>query len=136
MTALLLATAADELVGCPFRLHGRDPATGLDCVGVLAVALGAIGQVVTIPSGYRMRTGHFPLLQPLARELGFATAEGRIAAGDVLITRPGPGQMHLLIASTEEGYLVEAHAGLRRVVLSPGPTNDPVLHHWRYRTFT
>ncbi len=34
-----LAAAALNLIGTPFRLHGRDPATGLDCVGLVAEAM-------------------------------------------------------------------------------------------------
>ena len=33
MSAQALAEAAAALVGSRFRLHGRDPATGLDCIG-------------------------------------------------------------------------------------------------------
>ena len=44
MTAESLALAAEALEGAPFRLHGRDPVTGLDCIGVLAQSLEAFGQ--------------------------------------------------------------------------------------------
>ena len=39
-----LAEAALGLLGVPFRLHGRDPATGLDCVGLVAEALRRAGR--------------------------------------------------------------------------------------------
>ena len=38
-TGEALATAAEQLIGIPFRLHGRNPETGLDCVGVVAAAV-------------------------------------------------------------------------------------------------
>ena len=34
-----IAAAARALVGVPFRLQGRDPALGLDCVGLVGAAL-------------------------------------------------------------------------------------------------
>ena len=38
-----LARAAAGCLGVRFRLHGRDPATGLDCLGLLGAALVATG---------------------------------------------------------------------------------------------
>lgn len=131
MTGAALAAAAESLIGCRFRLHGRDPANGLDCIGVLAAALAATGQTARFPTGYRVRTEHFALLPELARSHGFTPVEGNPQSGDVLFIRPGPGQLHLLIAATQPDTFVEAHAGLGRVVLTAGPTADPVLHQWR-----
>ena len=52
-----LAAAALTLVGSPWRLHGRNPATGLDCIGLLGAALGGLlvrrvggGREVRLPS--------------------------------------------------------------------------------------
>ena len=128
-----LATAAAPLVGCRFRLHGRDPATGLDCIGVLAAALSAIGQEVRFPSGYRLRTDRFEQLANIAANHGFEPVFGAKLPGDVLFTRPGPGQLHLLIAAARAEDFIEAHAGLGRVVLTAGLPPDPILHHWRLR---
>ena len=50
--------------------------------------------------------------------------------GDVLLTRPGPAQHHLLIALGADGF-VHAHAGLRRVVCQQLVTLDPLLAQWR-----
>lgn len=127
----LLAEAAQGVVGSRFRLHGRDPATGLDCIGVLAAALAATGQKATFPTGYSIRTGRFDDLAALAEAHGFAPATGIVLAGDVLFVRPGPAQMHLLIAAVDPGHFVEAHAGLGRVILRPGPLIDQVLQRWR-----
>ena len=46
--ALMRARAA---IGARFRLHGRDPESGLDCVGLAGHALGITG----LPSGYALR---------------------------------------------------------------------------------
>lgn len=130
-----LATAATSLVGCRFRLHGRDPATGLDCIGVLAAALTAIGHEARFPTGYHLRTDRFEQLPNLAAVHGFDPAGGALLPGDILFTRPGPGQLHLLIAAARADACIEAHAGLGRVVLSAGLPADPVLYHWRLRAW-
>jgi len=131
MTALALARAAESLCGCPFRLHGRDPNTGLDCIGVLAVALQLVGREVRFPSGYLLRTERFSGLVDLAAAHGFVVATGPSQPGDVLLVRPGPAQMHLLVAATRINRFVEAHAGLGRVVCRPGPITLPILQRWR-----
>ena len=38
-----IAAAARALVGVPFRLQGRDPVLGLDCVGLVGAAMRAAG---------------------------------------------------------------------------------------------
>jgi len=55
MTARRLARAAESLVGTPFRLHGRDPRAGLDCIGLFAAAMQRTGTPVTVPTGYTLR---------------------------------------------------------------------------------
>lgn len=118
-------------MGCRFRLHGRDPATGLDCIGVLATALGAIGRDVAFPADYALRSMRDPPLEEIARAHGLAATEGAAAPGDVLGLRPSPVQFHLAIVARDPGRLVEAHLGLRRVVLSPrSPALSPI-GHWR-----
>jgi cell wall-associated NlpC family hydrolase len=122
-----LAAAAEALAGTRFRLHGRDRA-GLDCVGLLACALRAIGRPADLPTGYALRSRRLPALDP--RGWGFAEAGPPLRPGDVLLLRPGPCQHHLVIAATDRRF-VEAHAGLRRVVVRPGPLDRPILGHWR-----
>ena len=136
MSGAELAAAAETLVGCRFRLHGRDPATGLDCIGVFAATLALTGRSAAIPSGYRLRTAHFEPLATLADQLGFAPASGPAQAGDVMFTRPGPGQLHLIIAGSDSDRFIEANAGLGRVVSTVGPVSDPILYHWRLRSST
>lgn len=118
-----IAAAALELVGSRFRLHGRDPATGLDCVGVVAVATGA-----SAPTGYALRGSRSA---DIARNL---EAQGWVRAssaepGDVLLMRTGPAQLHLGV-KTERG-VVHADAGLRRVVERPGAPDWEVVEIWR-----
>lgn len=125
-----LAVAAERLVGVPFRLHGRDPERGLDCVGLVAAALAATGRVVRAPTGYRLRPGCIDGFLEAAERSGLIDAEGPAAPGDVLLVRAGPAQPHLVVAASW-GDFVHAHAGLGRVVLTPPPLGWPVERRWR-----
>lgn len=125
-----LAAAAEALVGSPFRLHGRDPATGLDCVGLVAAALERCGRRVSPPSGYRLRRLDLTRLLGAAESNGFVATDALQAPGDLLLVRPGPAQWHLAVAGRSGGF-IEAHAGLGRVVLTPAPLSAPVVRRWR-----
>ncbi len=113
--------AARGAVGVRFRLHGRDPATGLDCVGLVALATGCAA-----PTGYPLRGG-----EParIAAMLDAVMRRGELAAGAVLLMRTGPGQLHLGIW-TGDG-LIHGDVGLGRVVERPGAVRWPVLGIWR-----
>lgn len=115
---------ARGLVGSRFRAQGRQAGAGLDCVGVAAVAVAAAGA----RSDYRLRGGSLEELEAELARAGMVRGE-TIAAGDVLVMRSGPEQLHLGVW-TGEG-LVHADAGLRRVVERPGPPPWPVLGAWR-----
>lgn len=130
MSSESLAAAAEALVGVPFRLHGRDPASGLDCIGVLAHALLAIGRPADLPDAYSLRARHVTGLAEIAEQCGFAPATGGFAPGDVLFTRIGPVQFHLLIAARDCRF-VHAHAGLRQVEIGELGAGWPVVGHWR-----
>ena len=133
MNACELADAAESYVGAPFRLHGRDPATGLDCVGVLSASLTSYGRTVHLPESYALRMRTLPDLAQFAAGNGFAPASGMTVPGDVLLVRIGPCQLHLLVA-TNTGQFVHAHAGLRRVIRGALPAEWPVIAHWRLTT--
>lgn len=124
-----LAGAARALIGTPFRPGGRDPATGLDCFGVLHAALIGIGFQPALPADYRLRKLALPALQPWLAANGLVRTSGPTIAGDILLLRCGPAQPHCVIL-TPRGF-VHAHAGLRRVVETPGSPPDPLLCHAR-----
>lgn len=132
MSGRALAAAAERLVGTPFRLHGREPARGLDCVGLVAAALAAVGRPVAPPSGYRLRQTDPRRLVAAAARCGLVETAGPTAPGDVVLVRPGPAQLHLVIAGSAGGF-VQAHAGLGRVVLTPGALEWPAERRWRLR---
>lgn len=116
---MVVVEAARAAVGARFRLHGREPATGLDCVGLAAWATG-----LPAPTGYALRGGE-PGRVMGALDAAMARGDG---PGAVLLMRTGPGQLHLGIR-TEAGF-VHADAGLRRVVERPGEPPWPVLGSW------
>lgn len=125
-----LAQAAEMFTGVPFRLGGRDPVLGLDCVGLVLAALAAIGRTVVDLPPYRLREQLTARFLPLLPANGFAPAKGAIRAGDLLLVHPGPAQHHLLLCG-QNNDAVHAHAGLGRVCLSPLPLPWPVEQFWR-----
>ena len=123
-----IVAAARDLVGVQFRLQGRSGETGVDCVGLAALALAQAGHRCAVPRGYGLRSGDEVLAKDWLAQAGLAAVEqGR--AGDLVLVRPGPLQLHLMILVP--GGHVHAHAGLGRVVETPGPSPWPVIGHWR-----
>lgn len=131
-----IAAEAIALLGTPFRLHGREEATGLDCIGLAALALGRArgNRPVAAPAGYALRNSNIERHLRFAGAAGLALATGEMRAGDLVLTAPGPAQHHLLIAAGAIGF-VHAHAGLRKVVLQHNLTHT-VLRHWRAHPIT
>ena len=130
MTPDRLASEAEKLVGCPFRLHGRDPRSGIDCIGLLAAAMSGVGRSIALPTGYPLRLNDLTRWLPNPQDCGFIAADLPFEAGDVVLTQPGPGQVHLAIAGPELTW-IHAHAGLRRVVSEVEIRAGTILHHWR-----
>lgn len=130
MSGEALAKAALSYVGAGFRLHGRDPVTGFDCLGLVLMAMRDIGRPVRMPLRYGLRTIAPERYLRLADSAGFVeAADLEVRDGDVLALEPGPAQLHLAVVVP--GGIVHAHAGLRRVVLTPFPLPWPVARQWR-----
>ncbi|MDY7097481.1 MAG: NlpC/P60 family protein [Pseudomonadota bacterium] len=125
-----LAHAAAGFVGAPFRLYGRDAATGLDCVGLIVASLHAIGQTVSDPKGYSLRNISIERWLECFERSGFCVTRAAIEPGDVLLTTPGPNQHHLMIAERTDTF-IHAHAGLRAVVRQPIGNDVTPLMRWR-----
>ena len=128
--AAAFAAAAEGLVGTPFRLHGRNPHTGLDCVGLVGAALTASGRRVRYPFGYRLRNATIHRWLGFAKANGLLPTEGPLLPGDVMLTQPGPAQYHLIVAIAGD-RVVHAHAGLNRVVVEPRHPETGPIAHWR-----
>jgi lipoprotein Spr len=119
-----IVARARALIGVRFRPQGRSAATGLDCIGLAAAALG----VPAVPRDYPPHGGGITRLNGALAAAGLReVSEAR--AGDLLVAAPATARLHLAIA-TGTG-LVHADAGLRRVAERPGPPPWPVLGIWR-----
>lgn len=114
-------------VGVRFRRQGRDPAYGLDCVGLIAWA----GRVPRdrVPARYAMRGGTADGVAALMDAAGLRRI-ARPVAGDVVLAEAGPGQFHLVLL-TGDGF-VHADAGIGRVVAVPGAVPWPVVGGWAF----
>lgn len=121
--ALMRARAA---IGARFRLHGRDPASGLDCVGLAGHALGQSD----LPSGYALRARDRVRVEAAVARLGLKA--GAIGEGDLLLLDGGQGQVHLAIANGGGADCGAVHAdiALRRIVERPGPLPWPIVARW------
>lgn len=128
-----LAVAAGRLVGTPFRLYGRDPAIGLDCVGLISASLTAIGRTWQAPEGYRLRNSNPARWFASASASGLVETHEPIRSGDVVLLQPGPGQHHLAVITYEHerAAIVHAHAGLRRVVRQTIDPTQCFAKTWR-----
>lgn len=127
-----LASAALEFLDVPFRLHGREPDTGLDCVGLLLACLQRVGIRGTLPQGYGLRNRSVERWLSFAPQWELVGADGAIMVGDVLVSQPGPLQHHIMIVQSDCS-VVHAHAGLRRVVREPLSDAIHIARHLRLR---
>lgn len=110
------------MVGARFRPQGRDPATGLDCVGLVWAAYVAAGRSLPCPCAYPLRGWERGRIEAGLAGAGFAPVADDGRVGDVALIALAAGQFHLgLIGPGPIGpaSLIHAHAGLRRVVETP-----------------
>lgn len=121
---------ARELVGCRFRLQGRLPEVGLDCVGVLLLSFDLPTDAA--PRNYRLlhlsnedRSSSF--LKTHFERHRWEDAD----IGDALKLRLGRGRVHFAVFGIDR--FVHAHAGLGRVVETPGWPEGESLEVWRLR---
>lgn len=122
------ATRARALVGTRFRLHGRDPATGLDCVGLIVCAC---PQITRPPEGYTLRGGSAEGYAAMFVGNGLTRRRGNPRPGDIVLMQPSAAQFHLGIWSGTS--LIHADGVLRRVVETPGSLAWPVISAWHMR---
>ena len=124
-----VAVTARAMLGVRFRPQGRDPAYGVDCIGLAARAIGSVMPLPPLPRDYPLRGGSADRIVETVDALGLDHATGAARSGDLLLCEAGPMQFHLAIIVAEG--LIHADAGIGRVVLRPGPSPWPVLARWR-----
>ena len=120
--------AARALAGVRFRPQGCDPATGLDCVGLVWAAYAAAGVRLVRPRAYPLRGWGRERVEAALRAAGFAMVAGDTRTGDVALIALPAGQFHLALRGPTS--LIHAHAGLRRVVETPLEMSDAATR-WR-----
>jgi cell wall-associated NlpC family hydrolase len=118
------AERARALVGTRFRPQGRG-AGGLDCVGLVLATFGLAGD--RAPGNYRLR-GHREADAKRCLEQSFRRV-CKLAAGDVMLMQVAADQLHLAVR-TNAGF-VHAHAGIGRIVETPGMPEWPLLGIYR-----
>lgn len=127
-----VADAAAAMIGTRFRLHGRHPRHGLDCVGLVVCALAASGHPIKLPMGYRLRNNSIESQLAAVAAGDMVEVSGCLLPGDVVMAIPGPAQHHLLIAETPNSF-VHADAAIGRVVRTFSPLPWPITRRWRIK---
>ncbi|WP_232003321.1 NlpC/P60 family protein [Sphingopyxis sp. FD7] len=122
--------AARAMVGARFRFQGCDPATGLDCVGLVWAAYAEAGVRLARPDGYPLRGWARARVEAALSGAGFVPAESEGRAGDVALVALPAGQFHLGLMGTDNW--IHAHAGLRRVVEAPVDAAVRAAPRWRF----
>lgn len=120
--------AARALVGVRFLSQGRDPVTGLDCVGLVSAAYAAAGRALVAPACYPLRGWRRERIEAALAAAGFLPVDDR-RDGDVALIALAAGQFHLGVIGPAS--FVHAHAGLRRVVETPPDATMLTAHRWR-----
>lgn len=127
---LALVGAASQLIGTPFRLQGRDPVHGLDCIGLVWVSLARIGIELRLPADYHPRRRQFDIPEETLRRAGLHRASRPPMPGDILLLQTAPTQVHLAIMR-DATTAIHAHAGLGRVVVGPLTESWAIIAAWR-----
>lgn len=117
------------MVGARFRPQGKDPATGLDCVGLVWAAYAMAGKRLARPVDYPLRGWSRVEIETGLAAAGFARVDHGARAGDVALIALPARQYHLGLLGLET--LVHAHAGLRRVVETPLDPAVDAMARWR-----
>lgn len=126
-----IVARARACLGTRFRLQGRVPGLGLDCLGLVLAALAAAGRVFECPRDYALRgEGLVARAEAGLAAAGGARMGGVARHGDVLLFEPARGAAHLAIMS--EGGVIQAHLGVGRVVEGPADPAWAVCSVWRF----
>lgn len=124
--------AAEQMIGVRFRAQGRDTAWGLDCVGLVWAAYGAVGVRLTAPDHYPLRGWSALRVAQALDDCGLVEVTDRpCAIGDGALVDDAAGQFHFGMIG--DGRVIHAHAGLRRVVDAPLDEVWLAARRWRLR---
>ena len=120
---------ARALVGTRFRPQGRGDG-GLDCIGVLLMTFGIAPELVR--RDYKLRAEHnLAALRNALQHHFRRVPRTQLRPGDAMLLLAGKQQPHLAVRTG--GGFVHAHAGVGRVVETPGDPKWPLLGVYRKR---
>lgn len=105
--------AARRCLGTPFHHQGRQPNAGLDCIGLVIIALRAAGLAVQDQTNYSPRPDGVSLVQGLIAH--GATSVDAIQSGDVLLFRYDHQPQHVALA-TGSDTMIHSFAPAGQVV--------------------
>ena len=125
-----IVAAARRCVGIRYRAQGRG-AEGMDCLGVVLYALSAAGKMIGAPSDYAA-VGHSSNIIECSLIRGGLSRHSfeDHGPGDILLVHHVGRWSHFAVA-TEHG-LIEAHAGVRRVVERSLAVEERWGSAWRF----
>ncbi|MDX2027703.1 MAG: NlpC/P60 family protein [Alphaproteobacteria bacterium] len=101
--AASMIAAARACIGTPFHHQGRAPGAGLDCIGLVIIALHAAGITVRDRTDYSRRPDGDSLVRAL-QEHG-ATAVSEIQVGDILLFRYDRQPQHAALATGADSMI-------------------------------
>ncbi len=120
----LMMAAARNCLGTPFHHQGRQAGVGLDCIGLVIIALRAAGVTVTDRTDYGRRPDGNSLSDALLAH-GASVADD-INAGDVLLFRYDGHPQHVALA-TNVNNMIHSFAPAEKVV------ETSIGDYWRRR---
>ena len=122
------AARARALAGVRFRPQGRGP-DALDCIGLVLSTFDIPAEAA--PSNYYLRGDHRDRVDAHLRTHFRRVSKQSLRPGDVMLLQPTQRQAHLAIR-TPAGF-VHAHAGIGKVVETPGMPEWPLVAVYRKR---
>ena len=122
------AERARALLGTRFRPQGRG-AEGLDCIGVILATFGIPSEAVR--SNYALGGNQQSEVEQGLLNFFRRVRPSELRPGDVMFMDVTGEQLHLAVR-TANGF-VHAHAGIRRVVETPGMPDWKLLGVYRKR---
>jgi len=108
-----MVTAARACLGTPFHHQGRKANVGLDCIGLVIVALQAVGTNVQDNTYYGRRPDGISLINALEQHGARRVTE--IQTGDVLVFRYDRQPQHVALA-IDGNHMIHSFAPAGRVV--------------------
>ena len=131
MTRAEFIAAARDYMGTPFHHQGRLPGVGLDCIGLIVVALEATGMRVTDRQDYGRRPDGHSLAVALAAHGARPVADYR--PGDVLLFAFDRRPQHVALMSAP-GKIIHAYAPAGKVVETflTAPWKRRLAGAWRF----